>query len=142
MGISAGFMVPHPPLIIPDVGRGEEKKIQKTIDAYQEGSGGGRSSAARDHRAPLPRTRPCMRTTFTFPWTTCWSAPTNPEMKSVNSVNRRGACRMPGRSSSAVCAGCAGEKYGRDMDEKTIVTADIYGKIRKRFFARAGILFL
>ena len=36
MGISAGFMVPHPPLIIPDVGRGEEKKIQKTIDAYQK----------------------------------------------------------------------------------------------------------
>lgn len=29
-------MVPHPPLIIPDVGRGEEKKIQKTIDAYQK----------------------------------------------------------------------------------------------------------
>lgn len=27
-------MVPHPPLIIPDVGRGEEKNIQKTIDAY------------------------------------------------------------------------------------------------------------
>ena len=36
MGISAGFMVPHPPLIIPDVGRGEEKKIQKTINAYQK----------------------------------------------------------------------------------------------------------
>ncbi|MDE5717722.1 MAG: AmmeMemoRadiSam system protein A [Lachnospiraceae bacterium] len=36
MGISAGFMVPHPPLIIPDVGKGEEKKIQKTIDAYQK----------------------------------------------------------------------------------------------------------
>lgn len=35
MGISAGFMVPHPPLIIPDVGRGEEKKIQRTISAYQ-----------------------------------------------------------------------------------------------------------
>lgn len=35
MGISAGFMVPHPPLIIPDVGGGEEKKIQKTIDAYE-----------------------------------------------------------------------------------------------------------
>lgn len=34
MGISAGFMVPHPPLIIPDIGGGEEKKIQKTIDAY------------------------------------------------------------------------------------------------------------
>ncbi len=36
MGILAGFMVPHPPLIIPDVGGGEEKKIQKTIDAYQK----------------------------------------------------------------------------------------------------------
>lgn len=35
MGILAGFMAPHPPLIIPDVGQGEEKKIQKTIDAYQ-----------------------------------------------------------------------------------------------------------
>ncbi len=36
MGISAGFMVPHPPLIIPEVGGGEEKKIQKTIDAYRK----------------------------------------------------------------------------------------------------------
>ena len=26
--------MPHPPLIVPDVGGGEEKKIQKTIDAY------------------------------------------------------------------------------------------------------------
>lgn len=29
-------MVPHPPLIIPDVGRGEERKIQTTIDAYEK----------------------------------------------------------------------------------------------------------
>ncbi len=29
-------MVPHPPLIIPEIGRGEEKKIQDTIDAYHE----------------------------------------------------------------------------------------------------------
>ncbi len=36
MGIAAAFMVPHPPLIIPDVGRGEEKQIQKTINAYKE----------------------------------------------------------------------------------------------------------
>lgn len=36
MGILAGFMVPHPPLIIPEVGRGQEKEIQKTIDAYLE----------------------------------------------------------------------------------------------------------
>lgn len=34
--ISGGFMVPHPPLIIPEIGRGEERNIQKTIDAYHE----------------------------------------------------------------------------------------------------------
>lgn len=36
MGITAAFMVPHPPLIIPDIGKGQEKTIQKTIDAYHE----------------------------------------------------------------------------------------------------------
>ena len=36
MGILAAFIMPHPPLIIPEVGKGEEKKIQKTIDAYEE----------------------------------------------------------------------------------------------------------
>ena len=36
MGITAGFMVPHPPLIVQEIGRGEEKKIQKTTDAYRE----------------------------------------------------------------------------------------------------------
>lgn len=36
MGIAGAFMVPHPPLIVPDVGRGEEKKIGDTIRAYQE----------------------------------------------------------------------------------------------------------
>lgn len=35
-GILAAVMVPHPPLIVPEVGRGEEKKIQKTIDAYKK----------------------------------------------------------------------------------------------------------
>jgi AmmeMemoRadiSam system protein A/AmmeMemoRadiSam system protein B len=34
--ITGAFMVPHPPLIIPEIGRGEEKKIQDTIDAYHE----------------------------------------------------------------------------------------------------------
>lgn len=34
--ISGAFMVPHPPLIIPEIGRGEEQKIQNTIDAYHE----------------------------------------------------------------------------------------------------------
>lgn len=36
MGITAAFMVPHPPLIVPEIGRGEERKIQSTIDAYRE----------------------------------------------------------------------------------------------------------
>jgi len=34
MPIDAAFIVPHPPLIIPEVGRGEEKNIQNTADAY------------------------------------------------------------------------------------------------------------
>lgn len=36
MGIAAAFMVPHPPLIVPDVGKGEEKKIMDTVYAYHE----------------------------------------------------------------------------------------------------------
>lgn len=36
MSILAAYAVPHPPLIIPTVGRGEERGIQDTIDAYRE----------------------------------------------------------------------------------------------------------
>lgn len=36
MSIQAAYVVPHPPLIIPSVGRGEERGIQHTIDSYQE----------------------------------------------------------------------------------------------------------
>ena len=36
MSVTGAVMVPHPPLIIPDVGRGEERKIQATIDAYDK----------------------------------------------------------------------------------------------------------
>ena len=36
MAILAGFMVPHPPLIVHEVGRGEEEGIRATIDAYTE----------------------------------------------------------------------------------------------------------
>lgn len=35
MAILAGFMVPHPPLIIPDVGRGQEEAIRETIQSYK-----------------------------------------------------------------------------------------------------------
>ena len=34
MSIIAAFMVPHPPMIVPQIGRGREKDIQSTIDAY------------------------------------------------------------------------------------------------------------
>lgn len=36
MGIAAAFMVPHPPLIIPQIGKGEEQKIRQTTLGYQE----------------------------------------------------------------------------------------------------------
>ncbi len=36
MSIVAAFMVPHPPMIVPDVGRGSEKQIEKTIRAYEK----------------------------------------------------------------------------------------------------------
>ena len=36
MAILGAFIVPHPPLIIPEVGKGEERKIQKTIDSYHQ----------------------------------------------------------------------------------------------------------
>lgn len=36
MPVIAAFAVPHPPLIIPEVGHGRERGIQATIDAYTE----------------------------------------------------------------------------------------------------------
>ena len=39
MGILAAFMVPHPPMIIPDIGKGSEKQITKTIEAYEKVAG-------------------------------------------------------------------------------------------------------
>ena len=36
MAIEAAFMVPHPPLIVPAVGKGGEKQIQETTDAYEK----------------------------------------------------------------------------------------------------------
>lgn len=36
MALLGAFIVPHPPLIIPEVGKGEEKKVSATIQSYQE----------------------------------------------------------------------------------------------------------
>ena len=35
MGIIAGFMVPHPPMIVPDIGRGSEAQVTDTSAAYE-----------------------------------------------------------------------------------------------------------
>ena len=34
--ISAIYLMPHPPIIIPEVGRGEERKVQNTSDALDK----------------------------------------------------------------------------------------------------------
>ncbi len=36
MGIIKAYVVPHPPMIVPEVGKGEEKIVKKTIDSYEE----------------------------------------------------------------------------------------------------------
>ena len=36
MSVIAAFMVPHPPMIVPAVGRGSEKQIEKTIRSYEK----------------------------------------------------------------------------------------------------------
>ncbi len=48
MSILAAFMVPHPPLIVPQVGRGGEKEIEATRKAYEQ--------AARELAALKPDT--------------------------------------------------------------------------------------
>lgn len=36
MALVGAFIVPHPPIIIPEVGKGEEKKVSTTVDSYLE----------------------------------------------------------------------------------------------------------
>jgi AmmeMemoRadiSam system protein B len=35
MALISAYLAPHPPLIFPEIGRGEERGIQSTIDAYE-----------------------------------------------------------------------------------------------------------
>lgn len=35
MAVTAGFMLPHPPLIVPAIGKGEEQAITDTQEAYR-----------------------------------------------------------------------------------------------------------
>ena len=36
MGILAGYVVPHPPLAVHEVGRGDEEAIRDTLDSYRK----------------------------------------------------------------------------------------------------------
>jgi aromatic ring-opening dioxygenase LigB subunit len=36
MAVLASFIVPHPPIILPEIGRGQVRRIQKTVDAFRE----------------------------------------------------------------------------------------------------------
>ncbi len=36
MPVLAGYMVPHPPIAVHEIGRGEEKKIQPTLDSFDK----------------------------------------------------------------------------------------------------------
>ena len=36
MALLGAFVVPHPPLIVPEIGRGEEKEINCTIKNYHK----------------------------------------------------------------------------------------------------------
>ena len=36
MSIIGACMVPHPPIILPEIGRGEEKKIAETTASYEK----------------------------------------------------------------------------------------------------------
>ena len=42
MGITAGFMVPHPPLIVQEIGRGEEKNSENNRRIQGSGKAGRR----------------------------------------------------------------------------------------------------
>ena len=35
MPLAAAFMVPHPPMIVPQIGRGSEKQVERTVRAYE-----------------------------------------------------------------------------------------------------------
>ena len=39
MSILAAFMVPHPPMIVPAVGRGSEQQVLETTKAYEQVAG-------------------------------------------------------------------------------------------------------
>ena len=62
MSVVAAFAVPHPPIILPEIGRGEEKKIQRTADAYRTAMG--RIAALRPDTVVLTTPHSVMYTNY------------------------------------------------------------------------------
>lgn len=65
MNILAGFLLPHPPLIIKEVGRGQENEIEKTIEAYRQ-VGQKISELKPDTMVIISPIQLCIQITFTF----------------------------------------------------------------------------
>ena len=82
MGIPAGIMVPHPPLIVPAVGRGEERVIAATVGAYE------RAAAFVLERLVISRSSARRRKLSTQPTTQSSCAGLRPRRKSP--ASRRG----------------------------------------------------
>ena len=53
MAIVAAMAVPHPPIILPEIGRGEDKRIAKTAAAYREVMR--RAAELAEEVTPLPK---------------------------------------------------------------------------------------
>jgi aromatic ring-opening dioxygenase LigB subunit len=36
MSVTGAFILPHPPIVLPEIGQGEEQRIRRTIDSFFE----------------------------------------------------------------------------------------------------------
>ena len=58
MGLLAAYAVPHPPLIVPAVGQGQEEAIPETVAAYEEIARRDRKSTRLNSSHPLSSRMP------------------------------------------------------------------------------------
>ena len=95
MSILAAFIVPHPPIILPEIGHGEEKKIGRTTEAYRQVM----KTAADLHPDTLIITSPHADAYLDYhpispgPWPV-------PSQKPAEKKKSRPACREPAMTSS------------------------------------------
>lgn len=124
MGIVGAFAVPHPPLIVPAVGRGREAEVQATIDAYRQ--------VAREVVALEPETivvssphAPMFLDAFHITTVSQLSgdlrdfAPDEEGM--LVDCDYRYACELVGRASRARLSMVGSARYGGSMDHGTYI---------------------